>query len=142
MQIFKFLAPLAGLAAVAVAADANSTTTIVVNEFVTYCPEPTVFIFKEKAYTVTAATTLTITGKLFENRHTRSREFFSVQDAAADLLQTVLALLSATLPLPSNPPRTTPFPTQTKRPMYPLLLSLSHLVPQRACRALRLLSFQ
>ncbi|KJZ77952.1 hypothetical protein HIM_02589 [Hirsutella minnesotensis 3608] len=35
-------------------------TTKVVNEYVTYCPRPTVFVFNHKKYTVTKATTLTI----------------------------------------------------------------------------------
>ena len=36
------------------------TTTRVVAEYTTYCPEPTTFEFNNKKYTVTEATTLTI----------------------------------------------------------------------------------
>ncbi|CAK7205050.1 hypothetical protein SEUCBS139899_007814 [Sporothrix eucalyptigena] len=61
MQMFKFLAPLAGFAAVAAAGAADVTTTIIVTDFTTYCPEPTTLVFKNKTITVTSATTLTIT---------------------------------------------------------------------------------
>ncbi|GAV26715.1 hypothetical protein PMKS-000170 [Pichia membranifaciens] len=58
---FKFLAPLA-LAGSAVAGFSNDTTvTEVVTAFTTYCPEPTTIVTNGKTYTVTSATTLTIT---------------------------------------------------------------------------------
>lgn len=60
---FLYLAPLA-LAGSAVAAFSNSTdTTIteVVTAYTTYCPEPTEITQNGKVYTVTEATTLTIT---------------------------------------------------------------------------------
>ena len=62
MQMIKYIAPMAGLASVALAAANGTTTTIVVTDFTTYCPEPTTFVFKNKTITVTEATTLTITG--------------------------------------------------------------------------------
>ncbi|KAH8173370.1 hypothetical protein LIA77_07625 [Sarocladium implicatum] len=40
---------------------AIATTTRVVDEYVTYCPEPTTFEFNNHKYIVTAPTTLTIT---------------------------------------------------------------------------------
>ncbi|EPE05702.1 hypothetical protein F503_08233 [Ophiostoma piceae UAMH 11346] len=61
MQMIKYIAPMAGLASVALAAANGTTTTIVVTDFTTYCPEPTTFVFKNKTITVTEATTLTIT---------------------------------------------------------------------------------
>ncbi len=61
MQMLKFLAPLVGFASLALAGN-GTTTTVVVSEFVTYCPEPTILVFKNKTITVTEATTLTITG--------------------------------------------------------------------------------
>lgn len=58
---FRFLAPLA-LAGSAVAGFSNDTTvTEVVTAYTTYCPEPTTFTTNGKTYTVTEATTLTIT---------------------------------------------------------------------------------
>ncbi|ODQ45331.1 hypothetical protein PICMEDRAFT_74095 [Pichia membranifaciens NRRL Y-2026] len=58
---FKFLAPLA-LAGSAVAGFSNDTTvTEVVTALTTYCPEATTIVTNGKTYTVTSATTLTIT---------------------------------------------------------------------------------
>lgn len=60
---FKFLAPLA-LAGSAVAAFSNSTdvtVTEVVTAYTTYCPAPTEITQNGQVYTVTEATTLTIT---------------------------------------------------------------------------------
>ncbi|OAA64433.1 hypothetical protein SPI_03080 [Niveomyces insectorum RCEF 264] len=63
MQMLKFLAPLAGLVSVALAGYGTdvATTTVVVTDYTTYCPEPTTLVFKNKTITVTSATTLTIT---------------------------------------------------------------------------------
>jgi hypothetical protein len=44
-----------------VAAGYNATTTEVVTSFTTYCPEATTLTFGGSTYTVTEATTLTIT---------------------------------------------------------------------------------
>ena len=62
------IAPVAGLIAAANAwgttAGGTAYTTLVTTEYTTYCPEPTTFAYKNVTYTVTSATTLTITSKL------------------------------------------------------------------------------
>ncbi|KAK8066429.1 hypothetical protein PG997_013176 [Apiospora hydei] len=61
------IAPMAGLLAAANAwgttggAEGTAYTTLVTTDYVTYCPEPTTFAYKNVTYTVTSATTLTIT---------------------------------------------------------------------------------
>lgn len=69
---FKYLAPLA-LAGSAVAAFSNDTVvTEVVTAYTTYCPEPTEITQNGKTYTVTEATTLTITDCPCTITHTSS----------------------------------------------------------------------
>lgn len=62
------VAPMAGLVAAANAwgstAVGTAYTTLVTTQYVTYCPEPTTFAYKNVTYTVTKPTTLTITSKL------------------------------------------------------------------------------
>ncbi|KAK7966656.1 uncharacterized protein PG986_000933 [Apiospora aurea] len=61
------IAPMAGLLAAANAwgttggAEGTAYTTLVTTDYVTYCPEPTTFAYKNVTYTVTSPTTLTIT---------------------------------------------------------------------------------
>jgi hypothetical protein len=58
----KFLAVAAALVGAAFASRGNVTyTTEVVTAYTTYCPAPTTLTYSDKTYTITEATTLTIT---------------------------------------------------------------------------------
>lgn len=69
----------AGLAAAHAHNETIATTTKVVEEYTTYCPHPTTLTYGEKTYTVTEATTLTITDcpcTITEVSQSRARTFW------------------------------------------------------------------
>lgn len=102
---------------------AIATTTRVVDEYVTYCPEPTTFEFNHKKYIITEATTLTITDcpcTVVEVRKTATKFLFPPRTLCINMLEKKQTgtVVHPVAPIGSEHPKPAP-PAGSEAPVNP-----------------------
>lgn len=74
-----------------------TTSTEIVTEYTTYCPEPTTFTEGNKTYTATEATTITVTDCPCTRTHTYTTQYVTVCGSAAPSVEPPAASTSVQL---------------------------------------------